>query len=98
MGQKEEAHDAKTAYGRADGGGASAGPPGAAGDHRKKLVRPKAKRTAATLLVARFGLSQRRVCRLVALDRNTPRYRSCRRDDSRLRARMREIAEIRRRY
>jgi hypothetical protein len=37
------------------------------------LVRPKAKRTAATLLVVRFGLSQRRVCRLVALDRNTLR-------------------------
>ena len=60
----------------ADGGGASAGYPGAEGDHRKKLVRPKAKRTAATLLVARFGLSQRRVCRFVALDRNTLRYRS----------------------
>jgi putative transposase len=32
------------------------------------LVRPKAKRTPATLLVVRFGLSQRRVCRLVALE------------------------------
>jgi hypothetical protein len=40
----------------------------------KTLVRPKAKRTTATLLVVRFGLSQRRVCRLVALDRNTLRY------------------------
>ena len=29
----------------------------------KKLVRPKANRTAATLLVVRVGLSQRRVCR-----------------------------------
>jgi hypothetical protein len=44
----------------------------------KTLVRPKAKRTAATLLVVRFGLSQRRVCRLVALDRTTLRYQSWR--------------------
>ena len=47
----------------ADGGGASAGRPGAEDDQRKKLVRPNAKRTAATLLVGRVGLSQRRVCR-----------------------------------
>ncbi|HWI69754.1 MAG TPA: IS3 family transposase [Nitrospiraceae bacterium] len=64
----------------------------------KKLVRPKAKRAAAQEVVARFGLSQRRVCRLVALDRNTLRYRSRRRDDGELRVRMREIAEAKRRY
>ena len=81
-----------------DGGGASTRYPGAEGDHRKKLVRPKAKRTAATLMVVRFGLSQRRVCRLVALDRNTLRYKSRRSDDPALRARMREIAETKRRY
>ena len=49
-------------------------------------------------VVARFGLSQRRVCRLVSLDRNTLRYRSRRRDDSGLRTRIREIAETKRRY
>jgi hypothetical protein len=75
-----------------DGGGASAGPPGAESDHRKKLVRPKAKRAAAQGVVARFGLSQRRVCRFVSLDRNTLRYRSRRRDDRGLRTRVREIA------
>jgi putative transposase len=48
--------------------------------------------------VARFGLSQRRVCRLVALDRNTLRYQSRRADDPVLRARIREIAESKRRY
>jgi len=48
-----------------DGGGASARYPGAEGGHRKKLVEPKAKRTAATFLVARFGLSERRVCRIL---------------------------------
>jgi putative transposase len=82
----------------ADGGRASAGYPSAEGDHRKKTGRPKAKRTAATLLVVRFGLSQRRVCRLVALDRNTLRYQSRRADNQGLRARMREIAETKRRY
>ncbi len=47
---------------------------------------------------ARFGLSQRRVCRVVALDRNTLRYRSRRPDDRLLRKRIREIAEAKRRY
>ena len=64
----------------------------------KTLVRPKAKRTPATLLVVRFGLSQRRVCRLVALDRNTLRYQRWRSDDQGLRARIREIAETTRYY
>ena len=49
-------------------------------------------------VVARFGLSQRRVCQLVNLDRNTLRYCSYRRDDRELRARMRAIAETKRRY
>ncbi len=48
--------------------------------------------------MARGGLSQRRVCRLVALDRNTLRYQSRRSDDQGLRARMRAIAETTRRY
>lgn len=48
--------------------------------------------------MARVGLSQRRVCRLVALDRNTLRYQSRRSDDQGLRARMRAIAETTRRY
>lgn len=47
---------------------------------------------------ARFGLSQRRICGLVELDRNTLRYRSRRPDDSLLRKRIREIAEAKRRY
>ena len=83
---------------KTDGGGASARYPGAESDHRKKLVRPKAKRTAAIWMVARFGLSPRRVCRLLTLDRNTFRYQSRRSDDSGLRTRMREIAESKRRY
>jgi putative transposase len=38
------------------------------------------------------------VCRLVVLDRNTLRYQSRRADNQGLRARMREIAETKRRY
>jgi len=49
-------------------------------------------------VVERFGLSQRRVCWLVDLDRNTLCYRSRRPDDSALRKRVREIAEAKRRY
>ncbi|MBI5316136.1 MAG: IS3 family transposase [Nitrospirae bacterium] len=64
----------------------------------KKLVRPKAKRAAAQEVVARFGLSQRRVCQLVDVDRNTLRYQSRRSDDQKLRARVREMAEAKRRY
>jgi putative transposase len=52
----------------------------------------------AQWVVERFGLSERRVCRLVTLDRNTLRYRSRRQDDAVLRMRIREIAESKRRY
>jgi putative transposase len=49
-------------------------------------------------MVARFGLSQRRVCHILALDRNTLRYRSRRQDEAALRTRIRKIAEHKRRY
>ena len=49
-------------------------------------------------MAERFGLSQRRVCHLLALDRNTLRYRSRRQEDVALRTRIREIAETKRRY
>jgi len=49
-------------------------------------------------VVARFGLSQRRVCRLVDLDRNTLRYQRRRSEDQGLRVRIREIAATKRRY
>lgn len=49
-------------------------------------------------MAERFGLSQRRVCRLLQADRHTLRYRSRRQEDGALRTRMREIAESKRRY
>jgi putative transposase len=45
----------------------------------------------------RVGLNERWVCRLLALDRNTLRYRSRRQEDAGLRTRIREIAETKRR-
>lgn len=81
-----------------DGGGASAGYPRAESHQRKKLVGPKAKRAAAQWSTERFGLSQRRVCLLLALDRNTLRYCSRRPDDAALRTGIREIVEHTRRY
>ena len=46
----------------------------------------------------RFGLSQRRSCSLVGLWRSTRRYRPKERDDAALRARLRELAQVRRRF
>lgn len=49
-------------------------------------------------MAERFGLSQRWVCRLLELDRNTLRYRSRRQEDATRRTRIRKIAEAKRRY
>jgi putative transposase len=43
-------------------------------------------------------MSERRACNLVGADRTSVRYRSCRADDSGLRARLRELASERRRF
>jgi len=43
-------------------------------------------------------LSQRRACGLIGLHRGTCRYRSQRPEDGRLRVRLRELAEFRRRF
>ena len=45
-----------------------------------------------------YGVSQRRACRAVGADRGSVRYRSQRPDDSAIRARLRELAAIRRRF
>ena len=49
-------------------------------------------------VMERHGLSQRRACELVGLDRSTLRYRCRRPDDSALRPRLRELAAERRRF
>jgi putative transposase len=49
-------------------------------------------------LIERHGLSQRRACRLIAIDHSTLRYQPRRADDAGLRRRLRELAQERRRF
>jgi len=49
-------------------------------------------------VMERHGLSQRRACELVGLDRSTLRYRCRRPEDTALRERLRELAAERRRF
>ncbi|WP_155253484.1 IS3 family transposase [Bradyrhizobium japonicum] len=64
----------------------------------KKMVGPAAKRAAVAHLEAAMGLSERRACSIVGADRKMIRYRSRRPPDIELRARLRELANERRRF
>src|SRR6516165_4523016 len=68
---------------------------GAAG---KKMVGPAAKREAVAHLRDVLEMSERRASSLVAADRKMIRYRSRRPADTELRARLRELANQRRRF
>jgi len=61
-------------------------------------VRPAAKREAVALLEGKFEMSERRACTVIAADRKMVRYRSKRPADAELRARLRELANERRRF
>src|SRR6476660_3936908 len=62
------------------------------------MVGPAVKREAVAHLQVVMGLSERRACSIVDADRTMVRYRSCRPPDTALRARMRELANERRRF
>jgi len=62
------------------------------------MVGPAAKREAVAHLHSTLEMSERRACSLVAADRTMIRYRSRRRPDTALRARLRELANERRRF
>lgn len=62
------------------------------------MVGPAAKREAVALLRERFQMSERRACSVIAADRKMIRYRSCRPAETELRARLRELANERRRF
>ena len=64
----------------------------------KKMVGPAVKREAVAHLQAMMGLSERRACSIVNADRKMIRYRSCRPPDTELRARLRDLANERRRF
>ena len=62
------------------------------------MVTPVARRDAAAHLVETFGVSQRRACLTIGVDRSSVRYRGLRGDDNELRSRLRELASRRRRF
>jgi putative transposase len=64
----------------------------------KKMVGPVAKREAVAHLLNVLQISERRACILVAADRKMIRYRSRRPADVELRARLRDLANQRRRF
>jgi len=56
------------------------------------------KRQAVTHLRAKLGLSERRACKIVGADRTMIRYQSCRPPEIKLRTRLRDLANERRRF
>ena len=62
------------------------------------MVTPAARREAAAHLQGVHGVSQRRACQALDVDRSSVRYRSRRPDDALIRSRLREIAAVRRRF
>jgi putative transposase len=62
------------------------------------MVTPAARREAVAHLQVAYEVSERRACSAVGADRTSVRYRSSRPDDAAARARLRELASIRRRF
>jgi putative transposase len=62
------------------------------------MVTPAARREAVAHLQIAYEVSERRACSALGADRTSVRYRSCRPDDAAARARLRELASIRRRF
>lgn len=62
------------------------------------MVGPAAKKAAALHVQSALGLSERKACRLVRLSRTTKRRFRKRLDDPKLVSRLRELAEVRRRF
>ncbi len=62
------------------------------------MVRPAAKREAVAYLRDVFKMSERRACSIIGADRKMIRYRLRRPTDATLRARLRDLAVLRRRF
>jgi len=62
------------------------------------MVTPAARRQAVAHLCSQYKVSQRRACSAIGVDRTSVRYRSRRADDGTIRARLRELATMRRRF
>ena len=59
---------------------------------------PAAKRQAVAHACKEHEVSERRACQALAIDRSMVRYRSLRPDDGVVRLRIRELAQLRRRF
>jgi putative transposase len=62
------------------------------------MVTPAARREAVAHLRLAYEVSERRACSTLGTDRTTVRYRSRRPDDAAVRAKLRELASVRRRF
>src|SRR3954449_6800247 len=62
------------------------------------MVTPAARREAIAHLRVAYEVSERRACSALGADRTSSRYRSSRPDDAVVRALLRELAAIRRRF
>ena len=62
------------------------------------MVSPRLRKQAVVVMRSEVAVSERRACGLMELVRATYRYRSRRPEDGRLRTRLRELAETRRRF
>jgi hypothetical protein len=62
------------------------------------MVTPVARREAAAHLGEVYGVSERRACQAIGVDRSSVRYRSRRHDDGAIRTRLRKLAAFRRRF
>ncbi len=62
------------------------------------MVTPVARREAVAHLKVSFEVSERRACSALGADRSSVRYRSTRADDAAVRARLRNLAAVRRRF
>ncbi len=68
------------------------------GSRFKKMVTADGKRDAVVHVCGQHGLSQRRACRVLSVDRSGMRYRSIPPDDSHIRAAMKTVTVQRRRF
>ncbi len=62
------------------------------------MVTPAARRRAVAHAMQAHGVSERRACSILTIDRSSVRYRSTRPDDAEVRERMRAVAAVRRRF
>ena len=79
-------------------GPAGVGQLGTQGVAVKKLLKPKARRIAASYAMEGIGLSERRACLLSGVSPSVYRYEAKRGNDDELRTRMRELAGERKRF